>query len=252
VTARSILIVNPNTSAAITGILSTEAQRIVGVGVTIRAVTAPFGSASLESQAELAIAAHAVLEAIAANANCDAAIIGAFGDPGFAAATEIAPMPVFGLARSGLMAAGQGGRRFAIITLGELMRGSIARAAHDLGLGEALVALHVLQGSVLDLAGDRAAFIAAMRDAANAAIADNGAEAILFGGAPFAGIGRELATRVHAPVFDGLTCAIEDALASLALAAASPKPAGSSTTAKKMDGVSPALARLIQSAISRS
>jgi Asp/Glu/hydantoin racemase len=250
--ARSILIVNPNTSSGITDILTSEARRIASADITIRGVTAPFGSASLESQAELVISAHAVLEAVAANADCDAVIIGAFGDPGFAAVEEIAPMPVFGLARSGIAAAGAGGRRFAIITLGELMRGSILRAVQDMAMGNALVGLHVLQGSVLGLARDRADFLDAMTDAANKAVTEQGAEAILFGGAPFAGIGREIGARVKVPVFDGLTCAVNDAVA--ALSSHSPKSVadGASADAKPMVQVSPALAGLINSALRRS
>ncbi|MEH2472309.1 allantoin racemase [Nitrobacteraceae bacterium AZCC 2161] len=247
---RRILVINPNTSGHITAMLADEAKRIAGERADIRAVTAPFGSPSLECRAELVIAAHAVLEALAANTDCDAAIVGAFGDPGLDAAQEIAPMPVFGLGRSGLRAAGAGGRRFAIVTVGTAMRASIERAAQDAGMADALVALRFIEGSVLALAGDRHAFLDALVDVANACVTQHGAEAVLFGGAPFAGIERDIGARVAAPVLDGLTCAVHDALAAVPGAAHVPRTGKATTKAMKQTALE--LAQLIQSSLDRT
>ncbi|OYX11690.1 MAG: hypothetical protein B7Z15_11315, partial [Rhizobiales bacterium 32-66-8] len=109
--ARRILIANPNTSAAITQMMVDEARRLAPEGTEIHGATAPFGSSSLECPAELTIAAHAVLVMLAEAADYDAAIIGAFGDPGLAAATDLLEMPVFGLGRAGLEAASCQGQR---------------------------------------------------------------------------------------------------------------------------------------------
>lgn len=210
---RRILIVNPNISERVTQILATEARRIVGDAAEIVAVTAPFGAASLECRAELAIAAHAVLEAIAAARDYDSVVIGAFGDPGLEAAQEIAQAPVFGLGRSGLRAAAADGRRFAIVTIGARMRGEIERMATACGLADRFVAIRFLRGGVLDVAADRAAFTDALIVAANACAIENGAECVLFGGAPFAGLAHELAGRVAVPLVDGLASALRDAMA---------------------------------------
>jgi allantoin racemase len=246
---RRILIVNPNTSAHITAMLADEAVTVAGDRAEIRAITAPFGSPSLECNAELVIAAHAVLETLAANADCDAAIVGAFGDPGLAAAQDIAPMPVFGLGNSGLRAAGSGGRRFAIVTVGAATQTSIERAVYDAGLTGALVALRFIAGSVLALAGDRADFHDALVEIADDCVAQ-GAEAVLFGGAPFAGIARDIGARVTVPALDGLTCAVADALA------AEPRVArnlsGATGPAKAMQKISPELAQLIQASLQRT
>ncbi|MET0443291.1 MAG: aspartate/glutamate racemase family protein [Pseudorhodoplanes sp.] len=210
-----IVIINPNTSEHITALLVHEASRIAGPDAQIRGVTAPFGSPALEGPEELAIAAHAVLEALAAVVDCDAAIIGAFGDPGLDAARDMVPMPVYGLGLSGLRAAGANKRRFAIVTVGSAMRDSIERAVRDAGLQHSLVALHFIKSSVLELAGDRHNHLDALVEAANACVLQYGAEAVLFGGAPFASIAREIGDRVAVPVLDGLTCAITDAIAAL-------------------------------------
>ena len=241
---RRILLINPNTSPLVTEILVAEARSIAGEVAEIEGVTAPFGSASLECRAELAIAAHAVLEAIAARADYDAVVIGAFGDPGLEAAQEIARAPVFGLGRSGVRAAAAGGRRFAIVTLGARLRADIERMIAACGLSRQLAAIHFLNAGVLDVAGDRAAFSDALVAAANSCVKESGAESILLGGAPFAGVSRELAGRVIVPVFDGLASAMQDALAASPIAAVDGAP--HATAARKaMTRIAPSLAERI-------
>ncbi|WP_158817995.1 aspartate/glutamate racemase family protein [Methylocapsa sp. S129] len=249
-TRRRILLVNPNTSALVTQILASEARRIVGEAAEIDAVTAPFGAASLECRAELVVAAHAVLEAIAAHTNYDAAVIGAFGDPGLEAAQDIARAPVFGLGRSGLRAAAAGGRRFAIVTIGERMRPDIERMVVAEGLSNQLTAIRFLSAAVLDVAADRALFSDALVSAAHACVTEGGAQSILFGGAPFAGIAHDLADRIAAPVFDGLASAMRDAMEAPPLSA----PAGvmaSATPRKANVRVSQQLAERIHDFLSR-
>jgi Asp/Glu/hydantoin racemase len=244
-----IVIINPNTSDHITDMMVRAASQIAGAHAQIRGVTAPFGSPSLESPAELAIAAHAVLEALAAHVDCDATIIGAFGDPGLEAAQHIAPMPVFGLGQCGLQAAGANGRRFAIVTVGTSMQGGIERAVRDAGLHKSLAALHFVRGSVLELAGDRRAYLDTLVEAANVCAKQDGAEAVLFGGAPFASIAREIGERVAIPVLDGLTCAIMDAVA---VPRSILKPSGSGTApVKAMKNISRPLADLISASLDK-
>ncbi|MDR3494213.1 MAG: aspartate/glutamate racemase family protein, partial [Ancalomicrobiaceae bacterium] len=104
-----LLVANPNTSADITEKMATTARAIAGPRAAILPDTAPFGASALETEADLAVAADAVA-AMLRRADCDGAIIAAFGDPGLKAARAAAPMPVVGLGESGLIVAGEGGR----------------------------------------------------------------------------------------------------------------------------------------------
>lgn len=245
---RRIVVINPNTSERVTAILLTEARRLAGDGAEVDGVTASFGAASIECRAELVIAAHAVLEAIATAGPCDAAIIAAFGDPGLEAAAEIAPMPVIGLARAGLRAAAADARRFAIVTLGRHMRTELERAAVAAGVADRLAAIRFLDGGVLDLAHDRERFLDAMVATAADCVAEHGAEAVLFGGAPFAGVGRDLVGRIDVPVFEGLTCAMHEALA---LPPISNRDLQQDVATKPGVKISPVLAGLIDGLLSR-
>ena len=204
----TILLINPNTSASVTARLATEARRVAEPGVTIRAITAPFGVPAIQTPDELRVAADAVLATMAANSDCDAAIIGAFGDPGLDEARAAMPMPVFGLGESGILAASANGRRFAVVTVGEAMRGDIMRKIESLGLADRLVALQFLVASVADVVRDRAALIPSVVDAVRDCASRHHAEAVLLGGGPFVGLAHEVSEKTSLPVLDGLHAAI--------------------------------------------
>ena len=132
-----LLIVNPNTSASVTCWLAEEARRVAGKHVEVTAVNAPSGLAAIETPDDLVRAAEVVIAAIEADTGADAAIIGAFGDPGLMEARPRLPIPVVGLGEAGLRAA-ENGRRFSIVTLGEAMRAPIVKRVRSLGLEDRL------------------------------------------------------------------------------------------------------------------
>lgn len=240
-TAPRILLVNPNTSQSVTDLLAAEARRRAGDRAEIVAATARFGAAGIECLAEGAIAAHAVLDRVAEHPDADAVIVAAFMDPGLEALREAAPMPAVGLAESGVRAAAAGGRRFAIVSLAPKLAPAVHRVVGECGVADRLVALRYVSGGVLALARDRAAFLDEIAGLAGR-LAEEGAEAILFGGAVFAGIGRDIGDRVPVPLFDGVGEAVEAALA--AIAARPPRPAPRDP-AKPYPGLPDALARML-------
>jgi Asp/Glu/hydantoin racemase len=209
-----VLLVNPNTSPRITEILATRARAVAGPQVEIRAVTARFGASAIETPADLVTAEQAVLETIAANADCSSVIVGGFTDPGLQAAQKTAAMPVFGLAQSGMLAAAKGGRPFAIVTVGDGLRPEIEQLAARYGVADQLVALRFLPQGVLDLVHNPKAVTGALIETALACVREEGAKAILFGGAPFSGIAAPLAPMIPVPILDGMESAVAAALTS--------------------------------------
>ena len=154
--ARRLLIVNPNTNARITSWLAEEARRVAAPDVVIEAVNAESGFAALETPEQVEAASAAVVAAIVARAP-DAALIGAFGDPGLEASRTRVPAAL-GLGQCGLQAAAAFGR-FAILTIGAAMRGSIAERAERVGNGSLLTEVSVLPASIPLLVRDREAFV---------------------------------------------------------------------------------------------
>ncbi|BBK33943.1 Asp/Glu/hydantoin racemase [Stella humosa] len=237
-----ILLVNPNTSQSVTDRLATEARLVAGDRAEIPAATARFGAAGIETLAEATVAAHAVLDAVAARSDMDAVIVAAFMDPGLEALRESALVPAVGIAESGVRAAAAGGRRFAIVSLAPRLRVGVDRVIADCGVADRLVALRYVSGGVLDLARDRAAFLDEIMALAARVVAEDGAEAILFGGAVFAGIGRELGDRAGVPLYDGVGAAVEAALAAVAARPVRPPPRD---PAKPYPGLPDGLARML-------
>ena len=143
--------------------------------------------------------------AILREARPDAALIGAFGDPGLEQSRTLG-FPVAGLGEAGLRAAAAGGRRFGVVTLGDAMRDAIVAKAERLGLGRELVALRILPRSIADYVADRDARTSGVTREIEECVRA-GAEAVLLGGAPFAGQATTLCASVC--LLDGVGSAVE-------------------------------------------
>ena len=114
---RRILLLNPNTTQAITQRLHDVAHEVIAPGTTLIPLTAPRGVPYISTRTEAQIGGAIALEMLAEHhRNADAAIIAAFGDPGVLAARELFDIPVIGMAEAAMLAACMLGRSFAIVT----------------------------------------------------------------------------------------------------------------------------------------
>jgi Asp/Glu/hydantoin racemase len=200
---KRLLIVNPNTNVAVTRWLAEEARRVAPAGVEMLALNADSGLAALQTPADIGIASRAVARAIQAQARAGdlaGVVIAAFGDPGLKEARALGATRVVGLGEAGLGAAARGGRGFSIVTLGAAMRELVADKAAALGFGSQLVEVDVLPFSIPDMIADREAARAAIVEAVRRCAG----EAVLLGGAPFAGMARPMAQATGRLVFDGV------------------------------------------------
>jgi allantoin racemase len=202
-----LLIVNPNTSAAVTRWLAEEARRVAGEHVEVVAVNAPSGLSAIQTPDELLQAVQVVVVAIEGHADADAAIIGAFGDPGLMEARARLAIPVVGLGEAGLRAAAYG-RRFSIVTLGESMRAPLVQRVQLLGLEDRLTEIRILPTPIPDMIANREAYYDALADAVRACAGD----AVLLGGAPLAGLGAKMTEKTGAIVLDGVEASVTAAL----------------------------------------
>lgn len=202
-----LLIVNPNTSASVTRWLAEEAKRVAGEHVEVTAVNAPSGLSAIQTPDDLLQAARVVVDTIKNNADVDATIIGAFGDPGLMEARAGVAIPVVGLGEAGLRAAANG-RRFSIVTLGEAMRAALVERVQALGLDDRLAEIRILPTPIPEMIADREAHYDAIADAIRACAGD----AILLGGAPLAGLGAKMTEKTGAIVLDGVEASVTEAL----------------------------------------
>lgn len=241
-----LLIINPNTSERVSQLILGAARLSALEGTELRVVTAPFGSPSIESNAETTIAAHAVLTALAQNWRTnDAVIVAAFSDPGLAAAREISPIPVFGLAESALKAAALHGRSFSILTLGPHLEPDIRRQTELYSLSAQLVSVEFLQATIDELSRDQDALAGAVADLGRVAVS-RGADALVLGGGPFSGLGRVVGPAVTVPVVDGIAAAVQQAEQSQAERGGYPSSSDTGPASKAYKGVDPELIILLE------
>jgi allantoin racemase len=207
-TTRELRIVNPNTDPSVTRWLREEASRVAGDAFEVVAVNADSGLPAIQTPAEIEFAARAVLSAISAAPHPWGAVVAAFGDPGLSEARALGSTAVAGLGECGLLAAGLGGRRFSIVTLGAAMRETILAKAASLGLSGQLAGVRFLPFSIAELIGDRQVRRGAIAAAVRACAEEERAEAVLLGGAPFAGLAASLAKETGAAVLDGVEASV--------------------------------------------
>lgn len=201
------LVINPNTTAAVTeGVV--DACRRAHPAVEWQGATSRFGAPYIADEIGYAVASHAVLDAYQAFFDDhDAVLIACFGDPGLLALRELASVPVVGLAQASLVAAATHGR-FAIVTGGHAWGPMLARFARAHELAAQLVGIHTVDSSGAQIAADPGAALDSLAAAAQRGV-DGGAACILLGGAALCGLAAHLQPRVSVPVLDNVLLAAQ-------------------------------------------
>jgi allantoin racemase len=240
-----LLLVNGNTTQAVTDRVVAEATRCASAGTAITGVTARFGVSIVSTEAEEDVAHHAVLDVLASSfAGYDAAILAISFDTGLLGARQIVPIPVVGMTEASLLTACLLGRRCGLISFGQSSRWMYLDLVQRVGLAQRMVALETIE------LADSASYLreggqdAAVSDA-SARLIRAGAEVVVVAGAAVAGIAHRLRTQVPVPLLDGIACAVGQAetLVRLGLrqaAVVAPSIGGSTTS-----GIDPALSRLM-------
>jgi len=209
---RKFLLINPNTNALTTQRLQDTLRPQLPEGVTMDVRTAGFGSHYIACEASHAVAAHACLDAWAAQRAAspqalDGVLIGCFGDPGLHALREVSGCPVTGLAEASFIQAAAHGP-FAIVTGGERWKPMLMRLAQSLGYGELLRHVETVVPSGAALQADPDMALRCLAQACEAA-ARPGVRAIILGGAGLAGYADALRARCPLPLIDSAVAGLE-------------------------------------------
>jgi allantoin racemase len=218
---REIVLLNANTTAAITDRLVAAAHPAAGDGFCFTGVTAPFGDPYISTPAGAARAAEAV-SAIVADIGATkplpaALIIACFGDPGLWAARNALAIPVVGMAEASCHVACQLGRRFAIVTGGAAWGPMLRDFVDMIGLKTRLAGIRTLDLNGDQIAAKPEAAAGSILATAEAAAAD-GADIVILGGAGLVGMAAILAQRTPVRLLDSLQCAVAQARALISLA----------------------------------
>lgn len=240
-----ILLINGNTTQAITDRCAAAARAAASPGTEIVAVTATHGPRIVGTRAENALAAASVIELLATHGEgCDAALIAVSFDTALDGAREAAPFPVVGMTEAALHAAAMLGGPIGFIGPLRRARGVYAEAIARTGLTGRLAGYRVLDMRPQDYA-DPAGLVTATAALASELIERDGAESIVVAGAALAGLIDRVQANVPVPVVDGIAAGVvlAEALARLNR----PKPTAGSygrLPKREVTGTSDAVRRL--------
>jgi allantoin racemase len=202
-----ILLVNPNTTSAVTDLCAREARTVAASGTEIVPLTGGFGARIISSRTENAIAAHALLTLLARHAGeGDAVLLAVSYDTGLLAARELLSVPVVGMTEAAMMASLLLGTRFGLVTFGtpslyrELVR--------ERGLSDRLAGVRTVATPASSAYTRPEGAEAEIAQAARRLVKDDGADAVVLCGAAMAGMARRLKDAIGVPLLDGIACGV--------------------------------------------
>lgn len=207
-----LLLLNPNTSREITDLVLSAAEKIVAPGTELVAVTASYGVPFIGGRETIAIAATAALDAfkqaeVASGRRFDAVLLACFGDPGLAAIRQAAGCPVVSFADSSCVAAAAVAEKFSVITGGSVWVPILQEFFEALGYRSRIASIRAVAATGAEIAANPDAALAGLAGEVNACIQD-GAQAVILGGAGLAGVAARLAARTRVPLIDSVAAGV--------------------------------------------
>ncbi|WP_270934286.1 aspartate/glutamate racemase family protein [Falsiroseomonas oryzae] len=202
-----LLVANPNTTPQVTELCANAARAVASPGTEIVPLTGRFGARIINSRAENAIAAHAMLDLLAENAKgADAVLLAVSYDTALLAAREVLDVPVVGMTEASMHAACLLGTRFGLVTFGTPF------IYHELvaqqGLTGRLAGIRAITANAVDAYSNPAMVDQLVAEAATAVATEAGAEVVVLCGAAMAGMPARIAARVPVPVIDGIAAGV--------------------------------------------
>lgn len=206
-TGRRLLVINPNTNAAVTERVRAAVEVSASPGTTLDVVNPQHGPFAIETPEDRAAAVPHVLDLIHKSGGAyDGFILACFDDIAIAEARRALAVPVISMAEAGIRAAAAFHARFDVVTTVQTAVPTIAALVAGYGMGDRCT---------VRATGIGVSETAAMTDRAEAAFAVTvgacfkaGSGAIVLGSGAYAGRSQNLSHAFSMPFIDGLEAAL--------------------------------------------
>lgn len=204
-----ILVVNVNTTEAMTASIGAKAAEVASPGTEIVALTPLFGPESVEGNYESYVAAVAVMETVRAYPEpFDAVIQAGYGEHGREGLQELLDVPVVDITEAAASTAMFLGHRYSVVTTLDRAVPLIEDRLRVAGLYERCASVRASGMAVLDLEHHPQAAVEAIAREAARAVADDRAEVVCLGCGGMAGLMERVVDRAGVPVVDGVAAAV--------------------------------------------
>jgi len=242
-----ILIVNGNTTQAMTDAVAAVARAAAGPGTEIVTATGSFGSAILTNRAEDVIGGHALLAALAEKVeDCDAVLNCVSSETGLRGARALLPMPVIGMTEAALLTACMLGGKFGLVGFSAKSKAAYVEVVEGHGLAGRMAGYRVIDIPFAEVFARPEAVHGAIVAAVKALVTEDGADTAILLGAATAGVPERLQPQLPVPLLDGVVCGV--LLAESLVRLGMPKATAGSYARPEQNnytGLSPALTRLL-------
>lgn len=207
-----LLVVNVNTTEAMTLAIAAAARSAASPGTEIVALTPDFGPASVEGNYESHLAAVAVCERVARyDRPYDGVILAGYGDHGREALQEICPVPVVDITEASAMTAMLLGHRYGVVTTLDRTVPLIHDRLLTAGLLARCAGIRASDVPVLALEEEPDAGLDPIIDQARLLVEQDRAEVICLGCGGMAGLAERIRGELSVPVVDGVAAAVAHA-----------------------------------------
>lgn len=203
-----ILVINPNTTASMTGKIGKAATSVASSGTEIVAVNPADGPPSIEGYFDEVFAVPGIIAEMSKAPAADAYVIACFDDTGLDAARCATEAPVIGIGEAAFHLASLVAGKFSVVTT---LARSVPAIEHNLakyGLSSRCAKVRSSEVAVLELERPGSNARHRISDEIARAIREDHAEAIVLGCAGMADLAHSLSKEHGVPVLDGVVCAI--------------------------------------------
>lgn len=205
-----ILIVNVNTTEAITEAIAREAQAVAAPGTEIIGLTPFFGAESVEGNFESYLAAIAVMDRVLAyDGPYDAVIQAGYGEHGREGLQELLDVPVVDITDAAASTAMYLGHAYSVVTTLDRTVPLIEDRLKLSGLYDRCASVRASGMPVLELEAEPERALEAIVQQAEKAVKDDKAEVICLGCGGMAGLDEKIRQRTGVPVVDGVSAAVK-------------------------------------------
>ncbi len=201
-TTRRILVINPNSTEAVTQGLDAAMACLRDGTTVVDCVTLKEGPPGIESQRDADSVVAPLLALMRRHEpDYDAFVLACYSDPGLHSLRELTKKPVLGIAECGLMTAMTLGHRIGVIAILQKSIPRHLRYIASLGIAGRLVAERPLDMGVTELSDDGRTF-ARLVEVGRALREQDGADVIVLGCAGMAAYRARLQAALQVPVVD--------------------------------------------------
>jgi allantoin racemase len=206
-----ILVVNPNTTAAMTEKIGQAARATAAAGTEVIAVNPADGPVSIEGYYDEAFSVPGLLAEIAKGEalGVSAHVIACFDDTGLEAARCLASAPVIGIGEAAFHLASMLGHRFAVVTTLSRSIAAIETNLMKYGLANRCAKVRACEVPVLSLDDPTSNASEEISAEIERAKLEDSAEAVVLGCAGMADLAARLTQKHGLPVIDGVASAVK-------------------------------------------